>query len=226
MKKFMKGCAWTALILIVVGFILAFVASTVKGAEVIHRVVDTVTDGRVQLNLSGLGNFGVSIAEGAEELTDEMLEGLEDLEVLEGWESNVNYDIDESMIFADGFEVFSGDVNKTFAGAGLLELNIEVGGCKFRMEESPDSDFHVEAENTKKFQGYVSGDTLFIKGTMKTGSNSEIVLQVPAGFTFDRINMELGAGAMELGEMFAKELNLEVGAGQITAESLNVGYQV
>lgn len=209
----MKGCAWTALILIVVGFILGSVASTVKGAEAIRQVVDTVTGGRVQVDLSELGQLGVSIAEGAGNLTDEVMEGLED---------NVNYDIDDSMIFADGFEVLTGDISKDFTGEGVLELDIEVGGCKFFLEESEDGDFHVEAENTRKFQGYVSGKTLFIKGTMKTGSDSEIVLQVPAGFSFEKINMELGAGAMELGDMRAKELDLEVGAGQITADSLTV----
>lgn len=218
----MKGCAWTALILIVVGFILAFTASTVKGAEAIRQVVDNVTGGKVQVDLTGLDRWGIFITEGAEELTDGVREGLDNLEVLEELEDNVNYDIDASMIFADGFEILTGDISKNFSGEGILELDIEVGGCKFSMEESADGDFHVEAENTRKFQGYVSGNTLFIKGTMKTGSDSEIVLQVPAGFSFERINMELGAGAMELGDMRAKELDLEVGAGQITADSLTV----
>lgn len=194
MKKFMKGCAWTALILIVVGFVLVFTAGSVKGAEEIRDVVDKVTDGRVRVDFTEL--FAM--------------------------EESAKYEIDENMIFDDAFEIFNGDINKNFAGETVCKLDVEVGGCQFRIKESAEDYFRVAAEGTRKFQGYVAGETLFIKGTMKTGDHSEIILYVPKDFVFERMDMELGAGAMDLGDIRAEKLDLEVGAGQITAGCLAV----
>lgn len=43
MKKFMKGCAVTAVILVAAGLVLGIVGSTARGSETISRVVETVT---------------------------------------------------------------------------------------------------------------------------------------------------------------------------------------
>lgn len=52
MKKFMKGCAITALILFVLGIAMAFTAGFVKGGAAISDVVERVTGGRMHVNLS------------------------------------------------------------------------------------------------------------------------------------------------------------------------------
>ena len=216
MKKFMKVCGITALIFIVVGLILAFAAGTTEGAAAIRDAVSEATNGKVQVNLNGIGDWGVHIAEGAEQWTDGVMDGIED------WEDTVNYDIEKAMVFDDGFELFSGEVKKEFAAPEIQELDVEVGGCSFTIEESGDDRFYVEAEGMKKFQTYVKGDCLFIKGTVKAVVGDKIdgnvVLKVPAGFNFEKLDMEIGAGVMELGELSAKKIDLEVGAGQIIAD--------
>lgn len=218
MKKFMKGCAWTALILIVLGFVLALAAGTTKGAATIRDVVHNVTGGTVNVDFTGLDGWGIFISEGAEDLKDGVMDGLEDLE------DTVNYEIEDAMIFDDSFEIFSGDVKMEFAQEEITELDVEVGGCNFVVKESDDDKFYVEAEGTKKFQAYVHSGILVIKGTIKTviGNNfsGDIVLRVPKGFTFEKADMEIGAGVMDLGDMSADKLDMEVGAGQITADTL------
>ena len=206
MKKFMKSCAITALILIVVGLGLALVGGSLKGTVMIRDVVDSVTGGRVNVDLTGLTNWGISVAEDMDEL--------------------VEYELDEAMIFDEGFEIFTGDIEQDYAATEIREIDVEVGGCSFEITESPDENFHVEAAGTKRFQGYVNNQKLVIKGTVNTvlgnGFSGMIKLQVPADFTFDKVDMEIGAGLMDLGELSAEKLDLEVGAGQIIADKLTL----
>lgn len=211
MSRFMKNCAITALVFIVVGAVLAFIGGSVKGKEIVSQVVEDVTDGKVQVNLDGAEDWGVTIGQNV-------------LGAVNKLEYNVNYDIDDEMIFDNEFELFKGDVKKDFPGAGISDLDVEVGGCNFAVQESADGEFHVSAENSKKFQCYVSDGTLHIKATTNTAVNGtnlcNIVLYVPSGSTFDKVQLEIGAGVMDLGSMAADKIEMEVGAGQITAEKL------
>ncbi len=217
MKKFMKGCGMTALILILLGLLLAMVARSVRGKIAIEiaieDVVESVTGGRVHMNLSDWDNWGITTGE----------EFLSDL----GAEINeeINYSIKDSMIFDDDFEILKGDIEKYSVGKDILELDVEVGGCSFEIKTSEDANFYLEAEKTKKFQGYVDDQILYIKGTMNTSviddlGDCEITLYVPEGYRFDKVDMELGAGQMVLGDLSVGEAHLEVGAGQITTSSI------
>lgn len=206
MSKFMRNSAVTALIFIVVGFAMAFVAGSIKGVEVIQSVVDSVTQGRVQLDLNGI------------------LSEIEEWEIVKELEENVNYDIDENMIFDDNFEIFSGDAQAQFADVEIGMLDIEVGGCNFVINESTDDVFRVNAEGTRRFQCFVKDRTLYIKGTVKTvvdtNNQCQITLSVPEGFTFAEVDAEIGAWVMDLGSISADKMDMEVGACQITADTL------
>ena len=210
MGKFMKGCALTALVLIGAGIIMAVVGGAAKGTTTIHEVVDKVTGGLVQVNLGEDNEWGVTIGE--------KLVGAD-------FNTGIHYDIDESSIFDMDFEIFSGDYQDTFAADGIRRLDIETGGCEFTVKESADESFHVEAEETNKFQCYRKDETLHIKGTMKTAiSNNvkpcKITLYVPKEAAFEKLLLEVGAGVVDLGTLRAEKIDLEVGAGQILADSL------
>ncbi len=209
MRKFMKSCAITALVLIVLGLVMAIMAGSIKGRTAIKDVVEAVTGGRVQINLDSLEEFGITIGNN----------------IFTEIEENANYDIKDAMIFDDSFEIFHGDVPKYSLGSQVRELDVEVGGCVFTVEQSGDDNFYVGAKNTKKFQGYTKGNTLYLKGTTESGvlgdvDKCEIVLYVPVDFTFDKADMELGAGVMELDSFAANKLDLGVGAGQITIDDV------
>lgn len=209
MKNFMKSCGITALILILVGLALSVTAGSVKGTTALRDVVDDVTNGMVQLNLGDLNDWGITIGE----------------EALRELEANVNYNIEDSMNFDNDFEILEGNVDKYSLVADIKELDVEVGGCSFKMETSSDENFYLEANSINKLQGYVEEQVLYIKGTIGTGvidnlGDGEITLYVPENFQFEKVDMELGAGAMELGNLAAKEAKLEVGAGQIVVSDM------
>lgn len=207
MKKFMKGCGITALILLAVGFVLAAVAGTIRGRTVISEVVEAATGGRVHLNLGNWWEWGF---ESWGDLFDNIGDSM----------GEVDYGIGESMDFNRNYDVLSGDVKKYSVGDQVQKLEIEVGGCSLITKSSGDNSFYAEAQNIGKFQCFVEGDTLYVKSITSSRrwnqlKNAKITLYVPDGSSFEEADIELGAGVLEFEELSAKQAFLEVGAGQI-----------
>ena len=216
MKKFMKGCGIAALILIVLGIIMGIAAGSIQGTALISDTVEKVTDGNVHLNLD-IGDFGLTIG-------DKIGEAIEDTigdELFD--EGSILYELDENMNFDNTFDIISGDVAKYSLGNEVTSLNIEVGGCELKIVDSGDDNFYVEARNTRKFQSYVRNGKLTIKATKSAKNWTDLkdcsmTLYVPEKFLFEHVEMELGACVLDLGDLYATELDLEVGAGQITGD--------
>lgn len=203
MRKFMKGCAITALILLVLGVGLAVVAGAVTGTATVSEVLEAVTHGKVHVNLGAVDDWGVFVGE----------------------EDEVLYDISESMIFDGLYDILKGDVERYSLEGDVRELNLEVGGCVLFLEESDDSGFYVEATNTGKFQCYVKGGTLYVKSTRSAKhwddiKKCEITLYIPKDYSFDSVEISFGAGLLESGSLVTEKAEVEVGAGQITLDSL------
>ena len=207
MKKFMKGCAITALILLVVGFVLAIVARSLEGTSGVEEIVKSVTNDKVKIDLGGDEGFGISI--NGEDWINEQ----------------VHYEITDNMIFDSDFDIFKGDVEKYAVGSDIKKLDIEAGGCEFQFESSEDTNFYIEANETGKFQGFVKNDTLYVKATRTVNDwddydECQITLYVPDGYRFEKVDVELGAGLLAMEDIAANEMDMEVGAGQITVEYL------
>ena len=130
--------------------------------------------------------------------------------------------------WAEDQEKYSGSVDKTkLSGAeNIQNMEIEVGGALVRMEPSMDGEFYFGSERASKYQCYVRGETLYLKseGEFRIGrGSSEIVLYVPQDVAYQDILIELGAGTVELeGTVQAKSLHVEVGAGEMNADTVDV----
>lgn len=208
MKKFMKGCAITALVLLALGALMASIAGSVRGRTAINDVVEAVTGGRVHLNFDGIWNWNLS----ADGLMDAM--------------DTVNYEIGDSVSFREEYEILQGDIEKYSLGHDFSSLDIEVGGCAFETKPSPDDNFYVEVKRAGKFQAYVEDGVLYViemTSSWNTGSdkNCKMVFYLPEKYCFDSVRMELGAGTLKLGGLQAEEVSLTVGAGQIVLEEVN-----
>lgn len=207
MKKFMKICAITALVLIGAGLVIAMTAGAFQGPASMARIVDSVTGGRVHLNSGG---WGFSVGEAV-------------LDSLDRWDSGARYDIEEdmanNMTFSSGFEILTGNVQRSFSAAEIDSLQIEAGACHITVKDSPDGDFHVEVKNAGKFQSYVQEETLYLKALCRTALGTphvcEIDFYVPEDFQFAEMDVEVGAGVLEFENFSADKADFEVGAGQI-----------
>lgn len=219
MKRFMQGCAITALVLIVLGLGMAVIGGSLKGKQAITSVVESATGGRVNVKLNSLSDWGITIGETVNNAIENGLpEGLDE----------VHYEIEDAMVFNNDYEIFRGNVEKYAVGSEISGLFVEVGGCVFDVKQSEDSNYYLKAENTKKFQSYVEDGKLYIKGTVGTGTVSSvkecrITLYVPENWAdnrLEKVDIELGAGLMELNRIAAEKILLEVGAGQITVAEM------
>lgn len=203
MKKFMKGCAVTALIMLVLGFGVATVVSLMGGTGKVEDLVQSVTHGKLNLDLTFDGDWGLFIGE-----------------------SDVLFDIDEETMFDKDYEIIEEDVDKYSVGSNIENLNIQVGGCSFYVKESVDENIYVEATNAGKFQCFCENGTLYIKSsrTVVDGwdkfDDSVITLSIPTSQNFGKVEAGLGAGLLKMFDIVANEMNLEVGAGQISMDHL------
>ena len=201
----MKFCAVAALLLVLVGLGLAAVGGALTNAEEIRDVVARVTGGRLQLNLTGIGNYDVLDKIGGE----------------------VHYDIEDATMFDEKHPIVKDVFEETYAAETIRNLEVKLGGCSFSVEESADADYHVIASGFNKIQCYVAEGTLCVRATVKivvdTEESGNMVLYVPTDATLLDWDMEIGAGTMDLGHVKAQSVEPEVGAGQILAESVQAG---
>lgn len=206
MKKFMKGCAITALVLLLLGVTMTIIAVAVKGTTSISEVVESVTGGRLHVDLDPRDNdWGIFGGEGY-------------------------YDIEKDVMFDEDHSIVtSGSVEKTTLGADIKNLDIEVGGCEFEFAESEDDNFYLTVHGMGKIQFYVEEGTLYIKSTHRMAEVSdlfeaikghEIILYVPSNYHFENLNLEMGAGLLEANDIITDDIYLEVGAGSIEVDSL------
>ncbi|MCM1570240.1 MAG: DUF4097 domain-containing protein [Roseburia sp.] len=215
MKKFMKGCAITALIFVVVGVALAMIAGPVSGGQRIREIVNRVTGGWLRVDIGDdIEDWGIGVG-------DRIWENIVGADVF--------YDVDEkSNLFDKSLEILTGTIDKRSLGNDIRDLDIDVGGCSFEAKKSEDDSFWLEASSIGRLQCYVKDGTLHIKST-RTGKGkvslgmiraSKITLYVPADFTFDEVSIELGAGELSFDDLSSYEVDLEVGAGQIQMKNL------
>lgn len=208
MKKFMKICAITALIMCVLGIVLASLAGSIKGREAINEVVENVTDGKVNVKLNGWNDWGVTVA-------DELKNNI----------GNANYIIEDAISFNNKYDILKGNVEKYSLGNGIDSLDIEVGGCTFETVASGDDCFYIEVEKAGKFQAYVEDKVLYVLETPSSRRLNDIgecviTFYIPEEKEFQKVDIELGAGSMKLKNLYADEANLSAGAGKITVSSI------
>ena len=145
---------------------------------------------------------------------------------LQNLDSGAFFDIENNMAFDTNYTVFQGDTEQSFAAEDVRVLDVEAGACQLVIEESEDEEFHVNVQGAGKYQGYLKGNTLCIKGVRGTalgngGQECRISLAVPKGTSFQEIELSLGAGQVSgKTELSAERMKIELGAGEITLSGL------
>lgn len=213
MKKFMKGCGITALIFIGVGMLIGVAGSMGHGSPRFS----------FQEILSAIGwgdNVWDSVDDWSHGVAEQIQENIGD----------VHYDLEDNVNYDSDYEIRSGTVESYVladSSFGITQLQVQVGGCSMEIQKSEDDCFRVEADGMRKFQGYVEDDTLVICGTSKAGSDDQgnlggsICLYVPAGYSFDNVTLDLGAGSLSVEELQTEKLEANVGAGKMAFVKLN-----
>lgn len=224
MKKFIKFCLITAMILILVGLIGGIV-SAVAGGD--RELVSMIKNGELTITGSEIENS---------------LDNIKDKVAIN--EREPLYELDDVEIFKNDKEIMSGDIPLTAISAdGVEELDINLGGGEFFIKKSSDSNFYIQAENVEKLQIYTDNDTLHLKALRDDISDKETVvdLYIPekmyeemsvslgAGMVMledsvsvDSFEGEIGAGQMIMEGIDCNNMSVKVGAGEFVGENVNV----
>lgn len=215
MKKFMKGCAITALIFIVVGMLLGVTGTIGHGSP-------KFSFGEILSAISGGNITSDRVDDWSHNVAEQIQENIGD----------VHYDLEDNVDYDSDHEVKSGTIEAYVLGdtsQGITDLQVQAGGCVMEIQMSEDDCFRVEADGMRKFQGYVEDNMLVIRGTSKVGSSNEgnlsgsIFLYVPASYYFEKATLDLGAGSMTVEELQTDNLEANVGAGKMDFVRLNAG---
>lgn len=238
MKKFMKGCAIAAVIMLALGFVITTVTVGIHGTISIGDLVNAATHGRIQEDdehwkawENRLANrFANRFAGGfvyhwLNFVTGGFENGMESL----AYDFGDGYHIYDNFIFDDLYETYSGDISKLEVGSSSVKnLDLELGGCTFDIVQSPDTRFYVDCTGNGKgkMQAYQSEDgTLHLKmvrsnNYWKDIYNSQVTLYVPANYKFTRVEANLGGGTMYLGTLQADQVELILGAGEAMVDNI------
>lgn len=215
MKKFMMSCLITAVVLFFVGVAL-FIPACSKGAGDLSDVLDGVTD--LAKNVDNFDEIGDKIGEGVQNFVDNIEnEGAFNIEAS-----------DISIQFDTNFPVYENQekVEKTLIEGQAVKIATEVGGCSLKFETSDDGMIYMEASNVEKLQTYVQDGTLMIRGkktkftNISDSQSMKVTVYLPAGQTFENMELDLGAGALDLNAVSADQVKIDVGAGSFTSTGL------
>lgn len=119
-----------------------------------------------------------------------------------------------------------GEGEMTFSG--IYNLEIDVGGLKVEICTTEGDHIRVDAEDINsecEYGIYDEGDTLIVHSELKkhhAPEQGEVILYIPKDWKFNHAEISIGAGALEIEELNAGELDMEVGAGSISAERISV----
>lgn len=208
MKGFIKFCGATIAILLVAGLVMIGIGTASSGWNNMGNLVSEVSKGKISFE------NGITISD----------KNLTSLGIVIN--DNLILDIEDSDMFHKDYEIWKDDVKKTKITEDKVDkLNLELGGCLFEIKLSEDEAYYVAYEGKGKGQAYAKGDELYVKvinnkaGSLGNGENC-CVLYVPKGVIFDKVNVDLGAGQVNLDALETKELKLDLGAGQVLSKGL------
>ncbi len=122
------------------------------------------------------------------------------------------------------------DLEKNFEG-DIKSLDISISYGKVNLVEGDNFSFKAERAIKNSFEKLeVSGDTLIIEQKGRRNARlfgwrlekdyPEITITVPKGFSAEDFSYSIGAGKSDLSGIYAKNISLEMGAGDIFAENL------
>lgn len=206
MTKFMKNCSIIALGMIGAGIIFSIISGVSRGWKAIPlgELLASATHGRVQIPSIWPYSNGSN------------------------WESYLD-GLDDMPKILEGYDAIDGDRKEYSIEGDVQKLKVETGACIMEVGKSEDGDFHVETVNMKDFQCYVKGGTLYLKSTQHVNHINDalqtsrgVKLYVPEGTAFSDIDIEFGAGSIELGDLTADKIELDIGAGWVSGQEINV----
>lgn len=129
-------------------------------------------------------------------------------------------------VFMNLFSGKGGDVigeftNTEYSGE-ITKLKIDVKAVEFEITEG---ETFCVGTNNRKISHSLSGKTLTIKESgrgITVGDAGKLVLTIPAGYELEVVEIDAGAGVMDIESLSAERIDFELGAGKVIINKLTV----
>ena len=195
MKRFIKICALTGLILLLAGIGITSVSAALGGrysSYLPRRIWSMVWDDDDYMDHGGNDDFSDTWNSG------------------KGWVSWT-----EDTLRPDG-----NHDQDPGAFSSTRKLDIDVDKCILRVYEKEDIS-QIEVNVNDKYnatQCYMDKDTLKIKREQKhrRGEDIRIEVLVPTGYEFDKISVDIGAAECQFSQIHTDKLDIDTGVGAVT----------
>lgn len=116
------------------------------------------------------------------------------------------------------------NINETFTG--VTEIDMDLAAGKVYFVEGAGDEVRVDTDNLSQlfgFKCYMDGNEL--KLTSKKRFNSvnnigkgTITVYIPKEMTFEEVSLSMGAGSLEVNEIYTRDLSVEIGAGEVVID--------
>lgn len=115
----------------------------------------------------------------------------------------------------------------------IRKMEIEAGACvcTIRKKETADGQIDIIASGTGGCNYSVKGSTLYIEGfsgwswkdaVSQNLNDNQIEIWIPAGSSLEELEMEVGAGEMNISGINLNKLKTEVGAGMLVLSDMEI----
>lgn len=192
MKKWVKGCLIASGILMATGAIMTSIGVTAGGVDVWERI----QNGEYSLYADEGGIF---------------------------WGDSENLDArGDNEFFRQNELIYSGDFSETLSVSpdSINKLDLEIERGMVNVEISSDDKIHMEGENVRKAQWYVSGNELKVKVKDRRNDSGTFYLYLPEGIKFQEIEADTGMGSLYIAKAAADSMEVSVDMGEMHADSL------
>lgn len=216
MKKFVKICAVTGLVLLILGIGITTVSSAMGGGysnSLPSRIWSRVWHNHMLSTGRQSGSWGGRWGEKWDEKWDEKWSGKWDEKRDHVWDDtdDGNYTFDSSQMTVM--------TNPSFDQAEKLDVDIDKGVIRISQQEGISQ---IQVNVRDKFdrtQCYMDEYTLKIKRESGRGRNEDapfIEVLVPTGHQFDKLSLDMGAAECTVTGITASKLDIDTGVGAIT----------
>ena len=163
--------------------------------------------------------IGVVASGGANVVADALQDGV--------YISENGFHVGGSVIFEDTADMkFDEGKEMEFAAGEIKNLDIELEAGTFEIVEGDEDKIIIRS--AKKIKAAQSGNTLKIDTGKRvkvhffgiSGEGNHVEITLPKGKEFHTIDLEIGAGTMNVDALLGEDLEVEIGAGEIIVDEL------
>lgn len=209
MSKFVKGSLITAGIFAALGVVFCMISAIFGGRSLFYYVKnDEYLDERIEESIDAMENFFDRISRHHVVWRDENPEELT---------------VNNHMVTTTGREE-----HQSIDGIRNLSLTLGAGSFVVKEKDTNDGIIDIYIQGKGGCDYTQKGDTLYVEGfkgikTIGTDlSENVITLVIPAGLYFEEVDIEVGAGVMEITSINAKEIDASIGAGELLIDRAQV----